>query len=54
MYGGTNVALRDIISKLGVEVTWVKADSVEEYKKSVRSNTKVWIEKEKRVECERK
>lgn len=41
MYGGTNGALRTIISKLGVEVTWVTSNSVEEYRKSVKSNTKV-------------
>ena len=41
VYGGTNGAIRSIISKLGVEVTWVKADSVEEFRKNVKSNTKV-------------
>ena len=41
MYGGTNGAIRSIISKLGVEVTWAKADSVEEFRKNVKSNTKV-------------
>lgn len=41
VYGGTNGALRTIISKLGVEVTWVTSNSVEDYRKSVKSNTKV-------------
>jgi O-acetylhomoserine/O-acetylserine sulfhydrylase-like pyridoxal-dependent enzyme len=41
VYGGTNGSLRTIISKLGVEVTWVTSNSMEDYRKSVKSNTKV-------------
>jgi O-acetylhomoserine/O-acetylserine sulfhydrylase-like pyridoxal-dependent enzyme len=41
VYGGTNGSLRTIISKLGVEMTWVTSNSVEDYRKSVKSNTKV-------------
>ena len=41
MYGGTNGAIRSILTKLGVEVSWVKADDVEDFRKNVKSNTKV-------------
>ena len=53
MFGGTNGAIRSIISKLGVEVTWVKADSVEEFRKNVKSNTKVYKGIEGKMKRER-
>lgn len=41
MYGGVNAAVRSIISKLGIEVTWLVESSVESFKNAVKDNTKV-------------
>ncbi len=41
VYGGINAAVRDILSKLAIEVTWVTGNNVEDYRKAVKSNTKV-------------
>ena len=48
MYGGTNGAIRTIITKLGAEVTWVTSNDVEDYRKSVKSNTKVRVSERER------
>ena len=36
-----NAAVRTILSKLGVEVTWVEDYDIESFRKAVKSNTKV-------------
>ena len=41
MYGGVNAAVKTILSKLDIEVTWLEDPSVENYRKAVKGNTKV-------------
>jgi len=40
-YGGVNLFTSHILEKMGVEVTWVKGNSIEQYKQAVKANTKV-------------
>ena len=41
MYGGVNSIIDKILVKLGLEVTYIKGNSIEDYKKAIRPNTKV-------------
>lgn len=41
VYGGINAAVRTILSKLDIEVTWLEEASMESYRKAVKENTKV-------------
>lgn len=41
VYGGINAAVRTILSKLDVEVTWLEKSSMEDYRNAVKPNTKV-------------
>ena len=41
VYGGVNSTVENILSKMGVETTWVKSGNVQEYRDAVKSNTKV-------------
>ena len=40
-YGGVNSFSKLILQNLGIEISWVKGNSVEEYRKAVQKNTKV-------------
>ena len=39
-YGGVNLFM-NYLQKIGVEVTWVKENNIEQYKQAVKGNTKV-------------
>lgn len=41
MYGGVNAAVRTILGKLDIEVTWLKESSMDNYRNAVKENTKV-------------
>lgn len=41
VYGGVNAAVRTILSKLDIEVTWLVESSMENYRNAVKENTKV-------------
>ena len=41
VYGGVNAAVKTILSKLDIEVTWLEESRVEDFKEAVKSNTKV-------------
>lgn len=41
VYGGVNAAVRTILSKLDIEVTWLEKSSMDDYRSAVKSNTKV-------------
>ena len=41
VYGGVNATVDKILVKLGLEVTYIKGNSLEEYKKAIKPNTKV-------------
>jgi O-acetylhomoserine/O-acetylserine sulfhydrylase-like pyridoxal-dependent enzyme len=41
VYGGVNAAVRTILTKLDIEVTWLEKSSVENFRKAVKGNTKV-------------
>lgn len=40
-YGGVNSFSKLILQNLGIEISWVKGNSVEEYRKAVQKNTKL-------------
>lgn len=41
VYGGVNAAVRTILGKLDIEVTWLKESSMDNYRNAVKENTKV-------------
>ena len=41
VYGGVNATVDKILVKLGLEVTYINGNSLEEYKKAIKPNTKV-------------
>ena len=41
VYGGVNSIIDKILVKLGLEVTYIRGSSIEEYKKAIKPNTKV-------------
>lgn len=42
VYGGTHEVLSGVLPALGVEVTWVNGDSLEEWQNAVRPNTRMF------------
>lgn len=41
MYGGVNSLVDKLLVNFGIEVTYIKGNSIEEYKKAIKPNTKV-------------
>lgn len=41
VYGGVNSIIDKILVKLGLEVTYIKGNSIDEYKKAIKPNTKI-------------
>ena len=42
-YGGINCTIDNILLKLGIEVTYIKGNSIEEFKQAIKENTKASV-----------
>ena len=44
VYGGVNCTIDNILLKLGIEVTYIKGNSIEEFKQAIKENTKASVD----------